>query len=110
MGDERPWTVPNLALRWACSEGLIRKMIEKGELRSFRLGVLIRIPADEVARIECQNPTLSSVSEEGSHLSTETPRERAGDERSMPLIGRARNPRPALSGKVLTIHHGRLAG
>ena len=46
------FTVPSLASRWDCSEGLIRKMIDRGELRSFRLGILIRVPADEVERIE----------------------------------------------------------
>src|SRR3546814_6396637 len=83
---EKPFTVPNLAARWECSEGLIRKMIDRGELRSFRLGVLIRIPADEVERIECQN-TQSSDSEDRSP-SCGTRMESDDEAVSMPKIGR----------------------
>ena len=47
------FTVASLAKRWGCSEVHVRNLINKGELRSFRLGgKLIRIPADEVARWE----------------------------------------------------------
>jgi excisionase family DNA binding protein len=46
------FSVRTLAERWQCSEGLIRKMIGSGELRSFRYGNLIRIAADAVAEIE----------------------------------------------------------
>lgn len=48
------YDVPRLAARWGCSDGLIRNMIRRGELATFRLGNLVRIPAAEVERIECQ--------------------------------------------------------
>lgn len=51
----RAFTVASLAQEWECSEGVIRKLVREGRLRSFRIGALIRIPADEVARFECQN-------------------------------------------------------
>jgi len=41
----RPFSVPQLAHRWGCSEGLIRKMIRDGRLQCFRPGTLIRISA-----------------------------------------------------------------
>ena len=104
----RPFTVPGLAARWECSEGLIRKMIERGQLRSFRIGVLIRVPADEVERIECQN-TQSNASEDHMPSSGKTPGSE-GEDGSMPRIGRARKPRPGEFGKPGTIHHGPWAG
>jgi excisionase family DNA binding protein len=51
----RAYTVATLAEAWECSEGVIRKLIAHGELGCFRLGALIRIPAEEVERFECQN-------------------------------------------------------
>lgn len=107
--QERPFTVPNLAKRWECSEGLVRKMIERGELSSFRLGVLIRIPASEVAKVECQNLTASNDSEEGSPSYGEKATSDEG-EGSTPKIGRARKPRHADFGKQATIHPGPWGG
>lgn len=52
VADDRPFSVSKLAARWACSEGAIRKKIERGELAAFRLGKLIRIRAEEVERVE----------------------------------------------------------
>lgn len=105
---EKPFTVPNLAHRWECSEGLIRKMIDRGELRSFRLGVLIRVPVEEVERIECQSLIASSDSTEGSGLSILST-ESDGAESSMPKIARARKPRHAEYGLAVMTHRGRLA-
>jgi excisionase family DNA binding protein len=51
----RAFTVASLAAEWECSEGVIRKAIRDGELGCFRLGTLIRIPAEEVRRFECSN-------------------------------------------------------
>jgi excisionase family DNA binding protein len=51
----RAYTVASLAQEWECSEGVIRKAIADGRLGCFRLGTLIRIPAEEVRRFECQN-------------------------------------------------------
>ncbi len=61
--DRRPYSVPQLAERWGCSEGLIRKLINTGELQCFRPGALIRISAAEVERYECQSSTASSASD-----------------------------------------------
>lgn len=36
-------------------------MCRQGELAAFRLGKLIRIPANEVERIECQNTDSSNI-------------------------------------------------
>lgn len=70
----RAYTVASLAEAWECSEGVIRKLIVSGKLGSFRVGSLIRIPADEVERFECQNTASndsaadmrSSISRTGS--------------------------------------------
>lgn len=100
------FTVPSLASRWDCSEGLIRKMIDRGELRSFRLGILIRVPADEVERIECQSHTQSSGSGEASPSSGGR-MESAGAAPSTPTIGRARRRRLAPSGAPAGMSRGR---
>lgn len=41
-------------------------MCRRGELSSFRLGKLIRIPANEVERVECQSGDLSSTEDSGA--------------------------------------------
>lgn len=108
-GEGRPFTVPNLAARWECSEGLIRKMIERGQLRSFRLGVLIRVPAEEVERIECQSQSESHIASNGSGASlpsSGTLTENGGGGNSTPKISRARKPRLGEFGPQATIHHG----
>lgn len=102
---EKPFTVSSLASRWECSEGLIRKMIERNELQSFRIGNLIRIPADEVGRLECQHHTAYNDSEADLHSFGTTTASDAG-EGSTPKIGRARRPRPAGFGQEATIHRG----
>ena len=46
----------DIALRWQCSERHVRKMIDRGELPSFRLGgKLLRIRSEDVEAFECQN-------------------------------------------------------
>ena len=55
----RAYTVATLADAWGCSEGLIRKLIASGELGCFRLGTLIRIPAEEVARFQAIQSSAS---------------------------------------------------
>lgn len=47
-----PYSIEQLAERWDCGEGLIRKLVTEGRLPSFRIGTLIRIPAVEVDRFE----------------------------------------------------------
>lgn len=49
----RPFTPETLAERWGCSAEKVRQMIRRGDLRAFRLGKLIRIPANEAERVEC---------------------------------------------------------
>lgn len=103
----RPYTVPNLASRWGCSEGLIRKMIDRGELRSFRLGILIRVPADEVERVECQSQSHTASNDSGEVLpSSGGPMESADAARSTPTIGRARRRRLAPSGGTAATSRG----
>lgn len=50
----KPLTLSEVAERWDCSAEKIRRMVHDGELAAFRLGKLIRIPAQEVERYECQ--------------------------------------------------------
>jgi excisionase family DNA binding protein len=47
-----------LAKAWDCSDRHIRNLISRGELRAFRLGSLIRIPADAVEDFLIANNTL----------------------------------------------------
>ncbi|NVD45719.1 excisionase family DNA-binding protein [Altererythrobacter sp. HHU K3-1] len=55
MTAARPYSPETLAARWGCSAEKVRLMYHAGELAGFRLGKLIRIPAAEVDRYECQN-------------------------------------------------------
>ena len=57
----RPFTTETLAEYWGCSPEKVRIMYNTGELKGFRLGKLIRIPAQEVERYECQNTGLSNT-------------------------------------------------
>lgn len=50
--DVRPYSIAQLAERWGCSDSMIRKLINQGQLGCFRIGALIRIPASEVVRFE----------------------------------------------------------
>lgn len=75
LDDARPFSPETLAKRWACSAEKVRLMCHAGELASFRLGKLIRIPAAEVERFECQAITPSpSTGESG-----QSPSEREAD-------------------------------
>jgi hypothetical protein len=58
-------------------------MCRRGDLGYFRLGKLIRIPANEVERVECQN-TVSSGTEDNTASPTELP---ASELRLARLIG-----------------------
>lgn len=59
MTDKPTFTVAKLAKRWECSETVIRGMIEREELQSFRIGTLIRIPVAAVHQIESGESVLS---------------------------------------------------
>jgi excisionase family DNA binding protein len=63
ISQAKPYSPETLAERWGCSSEKVRLMYKDGELAGFRLGKLIRIPADEVERYECQN-TASPCTEE----------------------------------------------
>ncbi len=67
----RPYSPETLSERWACSAEKIRRMYHDGELAGFRLGKLIRIPAVEVERVECQIMNLNGT-EESVSSPTET--------------------------------------
>ena len=95
------YSVPKLAARWQCSESLIRKLVKNRKLHSIPLGALIRIPAAEVERFECN--TQSSASEAGLPLSGES---QDDAEPSTPPIGRARRPRLAAFGRQGIEHPG----
>lgn len=72
MTQQRPYSPETLANRWGCSAEKIRRMVHSRQLASFRLGKLIRIPAAEVERFECQQTTPSEDTEENSQSSTPT--------------------------------------
>lgn len=76
--DVRPYSVAQLADRWGCSDSLIRKMIDQGELQCFRIGILIRVPAAEVARYEAQTVALAPpvAADEESPTAPARPRRR----------------------------------
>src|SRR6185437_6237323 len=104
----RAYTVASLADEWQCSEGVIRKAIADGELGCFRLGTLIRIPAEEVARFECQN-IPSSDSEADMPLSGA--KKASADDSPLRLpIDPRRKRRRANGGQGKPTQHERLAG
>src|SRR3546814_11219175 len=96
---------------------MIRKLINEGELQSFRIGVLIRISAAEVERYEkCPaEPTSPIPSNDSGEVSPSSggssprmtqKRNRKGTVVNSPRkIGRAPKRRPALSGKGPTLVH-----
>ena len=65
----QPYSPETLAERWACSAEKVRLMYRSGDIAGFRLGKLIRIPAAEVERVECQNTALPSTEINGPSLS-----------------------------------------
>lgn len=120
--DIRPYSVPQLADRWGCSGSMVRKLINQGDLQSFRIGALIRISASEVeryekCRVEPSSPIQSSVSEEDTPLSggnnppTIQKRSRKGTVVNSPRkIARAPKRKLELSGKKVTIVRGPWGG
>lgn len=100
------FTVPMLAERWHCSENSIRTMIRTGQLRSFRIGVLIRVPAAEVVRLECLMNTQSSDSGEASPSSTTTMPESDTAKPSPRPIGLQRKQRHEGAGHLGSVHRG----
>lgn len=70
--NARPYSPESLGERWGCSAEKVRRMCHDGELSAFRLGKLIRIPASEVERVECQTNTGSESTGDDSASSTQT--------------------------------------
>lgn len=110
--EARPFSVPQLAERWGCSEGLIRKMIRDGRLQCFRPGALIRISATEVERYECQVSQQNTPSKNsGEDLpSSGTRTESAGASNSKRQIARAQKRKRAENGKDQTVLRGPWGG
>lgn len=95
--NEPPYTVETLATRWNCSPGAIRNRIKSGELRTFRIGALIRIPANEVERVECLS-TVSNGSAGASPSSTTMAPEPVAERSLMRPIGLGRRQRLGSAG------------
>jgi excisionase family DNA binding protein len=53
-------TVPEIAERWNCSAGLVRKLEKRGKIAGVRIGALLRIPLQEVEKFECQSKDIQS--------------------------------------------------
>ncbi|MBL9070462.1 MAG: helix-turn-helix domain-containing protein [Sphingopyxis sp.] len=113
--DVRPYSIAQLADRWGCSDSMIRKLINQGQLQTFRIGALIRVSAAEVERYEkCPVnpvPIQSSDSEADSPSSIGSKRKgttsRSAIVHSSPRkIGRAPRRKPANAGKAETIVRG----
>lgn len=105
----RAYTVASLADEWECSPSVIRKAIAEGRLGHFRIGTLIRIPAEEVRRFECQT-IASNDSAAASPSSIGTSRETA-TERGFELptaLGQRR--KQGGDGQPVTVHRGPWAG
>ena len=66
----KPYSPQTLGEHWGCSAEKIRLMCRDGELASFTLGKLIRIPASEVERFECKSGDLPDTEENGRSLGT----------------------------------------
>lgn len=102
----RPYSPETLATRWDCSAEKVRRMVHTGELAGFRLGKLIRIPAQEVERYECLTTPSASI-EGGTSSPSETKDDgfeyrlgrMTGDSRKLALIKSGNSaPRPSRNG------------
>jgi excisionase family DNA binding protein len=91
----RAYTVASLAAEWDCSEGVIRKAIANDELRCFRLGSLIRIPAEEVKRFECQNIRSNDCAEDLPSSGVTKPAGGADSPLKLPIAPRRKRRRAA---------------
>lgn len=89
----KPFSPETLAERWGCSAEKVRGMYRSGELPGFRLGKLIRIPANEVERYECQS-TPSHGTEESLQSLGASQDDRTRDESR---LARLTNGRPKQS-------------
>ena len=109
--DVRPYSIAQLADRWGCSDSMVRKLINQGQLQTFRIGALIRVSAAEVERYEkCPvnpSPIPSSDSEADLQSCGETLRAAPVAVVNSPRqIGRAPKRKLASSGKKPTVRPG----
>ena len=93
----RPFSPERLAERWGCSAEKVRRMYHDRQLAGFRLGKLIRIPAVEVERYECQNTPSDGIGTDSSLPSTKT--ESAFDDRLALTTGASPRLAPVNSGR-----------
>lgn len=85
LAEPTVFTTAMLAERWACSERHIRNMIDRGEIKAWRIGGrLIRIPIAYVEEYECH--LGESPSSEDSSPSPSTKEENVDDTRSQLLM------------------------
>lgn len=55
MDNSNCYTVREVADRWKVSEACIRRLCTNRQIRVFRFGRTVRIPKEEVDRIEREN-------------------------------------------------------
>ena len=77
MSGLKPYSTQTLAERWGCHPRTVRELIRKGELRPFRIGALVRIPAEEVERYECAIESRATVAAMRSSGTTKAERDTA---------------------------------
>lgn len=99
--NPRPYSPETLADRWGCSAEKVRLMYHDSELAGFRLGKLIRIPAAEVDRYECQSLTPLPDTEDDTPLPSEK-MESLAESRLARLTGDARRLSPVNGGPGIT--------
>jgi hypothetical protein len=61
--DEASYSVASLAERWQCTSATIWRLIARDELKSFNVGSLARISAEEIRLWESRNSGLLQAQE-----------------------------------------------
>jgi excisionase family DNA binding protein len=78
------YTPKTLAAEWGCSERHVRNLINRGQLRAFRLGgKLLRIPAEAVREVE-QCPAIALDASKDNSSSSSSTKESVADSGLMP--------------------------
>jgi len=101
----KAFTVASLADEWECSEGVIRKAIADGRLGCFRIGTLIRIPAEEVERFQWQT-IASNDSAAATPACGETTKDCGTESGYTRPIGLERRQRLGAGGAKATVQRG----
>lgn len=52
MSGRKFYSASDLVVRWGVSPAHVYRMIERGEVRAARFGAVIRVPVEEVERVE----------------------------------------------------------